>query len=157
MALRKKKCTKRFDSTKDIFINSLIKNGKKRTSEKIFANVFKMLQKLSPKSSRSVLLRTLTNNMSLIKLRNIANKKKRRNKQTRLLPHLLNKNSRIKFAIKLIIKNSNVRSHKKSSSIQLLSSYVLNSIKNLDETSTLRDDIHKISFNHKKYSHFRWF
>merc|ERR1711879_249450 len=43
---KKKKCTKRFDSTKDIFINSLIKNGKKRTSEKIFCKCFQNAAKI---------------------------------------------------------------------------------------------------------------
>merc|ERR1712173_525145 len=62
---KKKNYIEHFDSTKNIFINLLIKNGKKKTSEKIFANTFKVLQKSSSKSSKTVLLRTITNNMSL--------------------------------------------------------------------------------------------
>ena len=88
-------------------INHLIKNGEKKTSEKILLKSLKTLQKNSLKKSKKILQLALIHSTPIFKLHKISNKKlKKRTKKVREIPAFIsNRQSRISLTIKLILRN----------------------------------------------------
>jgi ribosomal protein S7 len=87
--------------------NLLLKNGKKRTSEKIFSNTLKKIQKSHIKQATNILRIAIINISPLFKI-NFYSQQKRKKKQIKEIPVFIHKNNfRVSLAIKLILKNLN--------------------------------------------------
>ena len=91
-----KKCHLMFK--KNIY-NTIMKNGKKRVSEKILLKVLKELQK-TPKNSRNVFKLSVLNSSPVIFLKQI----KRKRKKIKEFPFILNSKLRVSYGLKNLIK-----------------------------------------------------
>lgn len=129
--------------------NTIMKNGKKHISEKIFLKVLKSLQKTS-KNCQSVFKLSVLNSSPVIFLKHI----KRKRKQTKEFPFILNPNLRSSYGLKNLIKVC--RKEKKNIYLNLKME-ILNSSNKVGKTFDSKIDIHKDAFLKKKFSNYRWF
>lgn len=135
---------------KNKIIANLIKNGNRKTCEKKIFKLIKYIQKENQKNHIDIIISSIKNNLTIIKLKEMKQKKR---KSKKYLPYVLAKNDRINSTIKNIIKNVS----EKPPIIQSLKKEFILSSKN---ESTLKE---KIELNHtaailkKRYSRFRWF
>jgi ribosomal protein S7 len=97
---------KKFEIKKKI-VNHFMKDGKKPTSEKILLNSLKELQKSSLKQSEELIKNAVINLLPIFKINKIENKKQKKNKRKiKEIPlFIVNNNSRISLAIKIIIES----------------------------------------------------
>lgn len=97
---------------KKIFINNLLKKGKKNNSEKIFKNILIDLKKKTKQKPMFILLKSIKNLLPKLKIISIPNKKRNRNKKKKKDSYFLmylNFNKQIQQSIQLLIKNSNIK------------------------------------------------
>lgn len=139
------------------FINHLMKNGEKKTSEKILLKSLKTLQKNSIKKSQKIYQLALIHSTPIFKLHKISNKKlKKRTKKVREIPTFIsNKQSKISLAIKLILKNlkrkENLRSY------QELKKEILSSATEKSNTIQIKNELQKHILTKKRYFlYYRW-
>lgn len=101
---------------KKLFINILLKKGKKTNSENIFKNILINLKKITKQKPFFILLKCIKNLSPKIKIINLMNTRKRkgkkrnnnkRNKSSFLF--FLNNDKQIKMSIKWLILNSNLK------------------------------------------------
>lgn len=138
-------------------INHLIKNGEKKTSEKILLKSLKTLQKNSLKKSKKILQLALIHSTPIFKLHKISNKKiKKRTKKIREIPAFIsNKQSRISLAIKLVLKN--IKKKKNLEFYQELKKEILLNAINKNNTIQTKNELQKHILTKKRYFLFyRW-
>lgn len=137
-------------------INHLIKNGEKKTSEKILLKSLKTLQKNSLKTSKKILQLALIHSTSIFKLHKISNKKiKKRTKKIREIPAFLsNKRTRTSLAIKFILRNIKKKNLK---FYQKLKKEILLNALNKNNTIQIKNELQKHILTKKRYFLFyRW-
>jgi ribosomal protein S7 len=138
------------------FINQVMKNGGKQTSEKIILKSFKELQKKSLKKSNEIIKLALLYSIPVFKFNIITNKKVKKNKKkVKEIPSFItNTNSRISLAIKFILKT--IKKKKEIFYSKLNKELLLNSQKK-GETIQMKNDLQKEIIKKKRYLKFyRW-
>lgn len=137
--------------TKFNFIQSLILNGKKATSEKIFLNLIKMTNKNFKKDFFSLTKLVIKNKISVVSILKI---KKR--KHSIILPFFLKKSFRTIYSIKSIISNS--RSRKQTSiNIALYQEYRDSLYNNKTVKNNSNREKHVLASLNKNFATYRWF
>lgn len=132
--------------------NLLLNNGKKQISEKIFFKSLKLIQKNQKKKSCDNIIKlALTNSSPTVYLKQIKRKKTTKTE----FPFLLNTNLKLFYGTNFIIKSSQIK--KNCFFFEKLSTEFLNSAQNIGESIKKKKEIHKLAFQKKKYTHFRWF
>lgn len=152
MGFRKKKVT----ILKNRIINIFMKNGKKRTSEKILLRSSKLLQKSSNKNFQNLVQLAIINTTSAFKINEQVMKKGKR-KSKKVTPSFIVKDSlRIMTALKFI-KNT-VQRNKSSTSLykdlanEILSSFLSKS-QSIEQKTKLQT---QILVNKRYLSKFKW-
>lgn len=146
----------KFEVKKKI-INHLVKNGEKKTSEKLLLQSFKELQKESKKQSETLIKLSLANSTPIFKLHKIENKKQRKkNRKIKEIPSFLSSNkARISLAIKFILKVTNRNKTKKY--FEKLNKEILLNISQTGEASIVKNDLQKQVLLNKRYFQFyKW-
>ena len=95
---------------KQLFINMLLKRGKKTSSENIFKNVLINLKKITKQKPNFILFQAIENLLPKLKAISITNKKrKKKKKRDRYFLMLLDENKQIKKSISwLLVSNLNI-------------------------------------------------
>ena len=137
---------------KQSILNSIMVNGSKRTSEKIFLKSMKLVQIVEPqKSFETILKLAVLNSSPAIYIKKIRRKRKR----TVEFPFLLKPQLRVSYGIKFIIRYS------KKSSIapffKSLNTELLNSSKKVSSSFKAKTSLYKEAFLKKKFANYRWF
>lgn len=95
--------------TKRLFINILLKKGKKTKSENIFKNILINLKKITKQKPYFILLKCINNLLPKLKTINIPNKKKgKKRKKDLYFLMFLNENKQIKTSIKWLFLSTNL-------------------------------------------------
>nr|YP_010393997.1 ribosomal protein S7 [Hyaloperonospora arabidopsidis]DAZ88005.1 TPA_asm: ribosomal protein S7 [Hyaloperonospora arabidopsidis] len=96
---------------KKLFINMLLKKGKKTCSESIFKNILINLKKITKQNPNLILFKSIDNLLPKLKAISIPNKKrnKKKKKKDRYFLMLLNKDKQIKKSISWLLLNSNLK------------------------------------------------
>ena len=96
---------------KKLFINMLLKKGKKTCSESIFKNILINLKKTTKQNPNLILFKSIENLSPKLKAISIPNKKrkKKNKKRDRYFLMLLNSNKQIKKSIAWLLLNSNLK------------------------------------------------
>ena len=134
------------------FINYLMLKGKKSTSESIFFNIFKLLQKISVKNIIYVIKFSLINSSVIISTYKIKNKKKR---IIREIPFIISSKKRIFNAIKLSI--NFIRLEFKNNFLINYKNEIIKILKKNSDFLIKKDETHSSALKNKAYAHFRWF
>ena len=139
-------------STKSIklkFLNFMLTNGKKYTSEKLLLDSLKIIQKKKKKNSKSIIklsLKSVNIILSTIQIK--------RRKLVTSVPFFLTKSKRLSNSIKLIVKDS--ISSKKNLPLGLQDN-ILKLSENKGDTKSKSISIHTNAFTNKNLSNYRWF
>lgn len=141
---------KKENNTKTIILKTLTLKGNKYTSEKLFDQSIRKIQKTSLKNSKSVIKISLKNISPVL-----SSLKIRKRKTITLVPFFLKKSKRLSHAIKLIVKKSQER--KKKEFISEFSEEILSSSNNKGYSKSTVLNSHVSSFMNKNFSNFRWF
>lgn len=94
---------------KKLFINMLLKKGKKINSENIFKNILIDLKRITKQKPYFILLKCIKNLLPKLKAINIPNKKKSKKKKDRYFLMFLNEEKQIKQSIAWLFLNSNIK------------------------------------------------
>nr|YP_010394744.1 ribosomal protein S7 [Phytophthora tubulina]DAZ89181.1 TPA_asm: ribosomal protein S7 [Phytophthora tubulina] len=95
---------------KKLFINMLLKKGKKTCSENIFKNILINLKKITKQKPNFILFKSIDNLLPKLKAISIPNKKrKKKKKKDRYFLMLLNENKQIKKSVFWLLLNSNLK------------------------------------------------
>ena len=141
---------KKSKNLKEILSNNLMKNGNKKTSEKIILKTFKKLQKETSIDHLHLIKQSIINTAPIIKLKEI---KKKRRKTKKYLPYVLNKKKRVSISVKNIITNINP----KITTTKSLKNEILLATKNEGGAIKRKTEYHESAILKKKYAFFRWF
>jgi small subunit ribosomal protein S7 len=139
------------------FINHLIKNGEKKTSEKLLLQSLKELQKETTKQPKTLIKLALANSTPIFKLHKIENKKQRKkNRKVKEIPSFLSsQKARVSLAIKFIIKVTKKKKTKRC--FEKLNKEILLNINNTGEASLIKNDLQKQVLLNKRYFQFyKW-
>lgn len=142
---------------KNKLINHLMRNGEKKTSEKILLQSLKELQKASLKQTKKLLKTALINTAPVFKLHIIKNKKqKKKNRKIKTIPFFIyNNTSRVSLAIKFILET--VTSKKATNFYLKLNEEILLNSKQQGETIKVKTDLQKQVIANKRYfKFFKW-
>ena len=95
---------------KKLFVNVLLKKGKKTKSENIFKNILIDLKKKTKQKPIFILSKCINNLLSKLKTFSLTNKKKKKKKKKKDLYFLifLNEDKQIKISINWLFSNSNL-------------------------------------------------
>nr|YP_010394821.1 ribosomal protein S7 [Phytophthora megakarya]DAZ89258.1 TPA_asm: ribosomal protein S7 [Phytophthora megakarya] len=96
---------------KKLFINMLLKNGKKTCSENIFKNILINLKKTTKQKPNFILFKSIDNLLPKLKAISIPNKKrnKKKKKKDRYFLMLLNEDKQIKKSVSWLLLNANLK------------------------------------------------
>nr|YP_010394309.1 ribosomal protein S7 [Phytophthora fragariae]DAZ88317.1 TPA_asm: ribosomal protein S7 [Phytophthora fragariae] len=96
---------------KKLFINMLLKKGKKTYSENIFKNILINLKKITQQKPNFILFKSIDNLLPKLKAISIPNKKrkKKNKKKDRYFLMLLNEDKQIKKSVYWLLSNSNLK------------------------------------------------
>ena len=152
MGFRKKKVT----VLKNRIVNIFMKNGKKRTGEKILLKSSKLLQKSSRKNFQNLVQLAIINTTSAFKINEQVMKKGKR-KSTKITPSFIVKDSlRIMTALKFIKntvqKNKNFTNFYKNLANEILASFSSKS-QSIEQKTKLQT---QILLNKRYLSRFKW-
>lgn len=129
---------------KKLFINMLLKKGKKTCSENIFKNILINLKKITKQKPNFIIFKSVDNLLPKLKAISIPNKKrkKKNKKKDRYFLMLLNKNKQIKKSISWLLLNSNLKT---------LTNEIIQTSKNKSKTINTKKqyykNIKKLKFN----------
>jgi len=130
--------------------NNLMLNGKKIKIENILKKSIKIFQKKNKKNHVNVLKKSIIKATPVVKLCEVKNKK-RRKKNNKIFPYIINKKVRLSLGIKNIIKKTqkpiHLNFHKE----------IIDQLKNNNESMNNQIENYKMSIKLKKSSFFRWF
>lgn len=136
--------------------NHLLKDGEKKTSEKVMMQSFKGLQKNSLKNPKKLIKIAVINSAPMFKIQTIKNKKKKKKKRKVIkVPFFItSSNSRMSSAIKLIInsiKEKQFKMHVK------LNEEVLAASQKKGVTVQTKNEIQKqVVLNSRNFKLYRW-
>jgi small subunit ribosomal protein S7 len=133
------------------FIKCLMLKGKKSISEKIFFNIFVLLQTIFTKNIVFFFKCSLINSSLIISTYKIKKKKR----ILREIPFLLSLNKRIIWAVKNIIKIINLQV--KNCFITKFKNEIIKVLKKNSEILVKKNEMHLLALKNKAYAHFRWF
>ena len=141
---------------KSKIVNTLMKNGRKITGEKILLKSLKSLQKLTDKSFKVLLHSAIVNSASAFKVNEQAVKKGKRKAIKNIPSFIINDSLRITTALKLLTristKNKNSNFLYKKLVSEILSSSALKS-QSIDRKNEIQ---RQILVNRRYLSKFRW-
>ena len=138
-------------------INHLMRNGKKKTSEKVLLKSFKDLQKRSKKKSRNIIKLALIYSTPIFKFHRIKNKKvKKRTNNVREIPSFIsNTRSRTSLAIKFIL--TSIKNKKEHKSYKKLKNEIILNATNKSNNIQVKNDLQKNILVKKHYFlYYRW-
>lgn len=132
-----------------------MKNGEKKTSEKLLLQSVKELQKNSSKETKTLIKLALLNTTPVLKLNVIKNKKRKGKKKTKIIPSFIpNNRARISKAIKFILEA--IKKKPGNFYTKFNKELLLNS-QNLGDAVQIKNDNQKQALIHKRYlTFFRW-
>ena len=140
------------NSIKNSFLNLIMFNGNKKTSEKLVIKSLKKLQKkFNQKNFNDLIKIGLINSSPIFLVKNI----KRKRKQTVEFPFLLNYKLRLFYGIKFILRNCLNKQNQKF--YNKLEQELVNSCNNLGQSVKIKKDLHKEAVVKKKFANYRWF
>nr|YP_010117832.1 ribosomal protein S7 [Phytophthora agathidicida]QPN53804.1 ribosomal protein S7 [Phytophthora agathidicida]QTV76622.1 ribosomal protein S7 [Phytophthora agathidicida]QTV76739.1 ribosomal protein S7 [Phytophthora agathidicida]QTV76778.1 ribosomal protein S7 [Phytophthora agathidicida]DAD54858.1 TPA_asm: ribosomal protein S7 [Phytophthora agathidicida] len=126
---------------KKLFINMLLKKGKKTCSENIFKNILINLKKTTKQKPNFILFKSIDNLLPKLKAISIPNKKKNK-KKDRYFLMLLNEDKQIKKSILWLLLNANLKN---------LTNEIIQTSKNKSKTINTKKqyykNIKKLKFN----------
>lgn len=137
--------------------NHLMRNGEKKTSEKLLLQSLKELQKTSSKQTKNLIKLALTQTTPIFKLQKIENKKQRKkNRKIKEVPFfILNNETRLSLAIKFILKV--IKKKKAKNFYTKLNQEILQNIKIEGEASEVKNNLQKQVLLNKRYFYFyKW-
>lgn len=128
---------------KKLFINVLLKKGKKTKAENIFKNILIKLKKITKQKPSFVLLKCINNLVPKLKTINLPNKKKgKKRKKDLYFLMFLNEDKQIKISINWLFSNSNLEN---------IANEIIQTSKNKSKTFNFKKqyyrDIKKLKFN----------
>ena len=141
---------------KNKIVNTLMKNGKKTTGEKILLKSLKSLQKSTNKNFKILLHSAITNSASAFKVNEQAVKKGKRKATKNIPSFIIDDSLRITTALKLLTKTS---SKNKSSDFlyKKLVAEILSSSALKSQSVDQKNEIQKQILLNKRYlAKFRW-
>nr|YP_010507785.1 ribosomal protein S7 [Phytophthora hedraiandra]UXG55912.1 ribosomal protein S7 [Phytophthora hedraiandra] len=95
---------------KKLFINMLLKKGKKTCSENIFKNILINLKKITKQKPNFILFKSIDNLLPKLKAISIPNKKRnKKKKKDRYFLMLLNEDKQIKKSVSWLLLNVNLK------------------------------------------------
>nr|YP_010394900.1 ribosomal protein S7 [Phytophthora aleatoria]DAZ89337.1 TPA_asm: ribosomal protein S7 [Phytophthora aleatoria] len=95
---------------KKLFINMLLKKGKKTCSENIFKNILINLKKITKQKPNFILFKSIDNLLPKLKAISIPNKKRnKKKKKDRYFLMLLNTDKQIKKSVSWLLLNANLK------------------------------------------------
>lgn len=121
---------------KKIFINMLLKKGKKNNSENIFKNILINLKKTTKQKPYFILLKCIKNLLPKLKAISIPNKKKntKKKKKDSYFLMFLNEEKQIKQSISWLILNSNLKN---------ITNEIIQTSKNKSKTINTKKELYK--------------
>nr|YP_010395043.1 ribosomal protein S7 [Phytopythium vexans]DAZ89480.1 TPA_asm: ribosomal protein S7 [Phytopythium vexans] len=127
---------------KKIFINILLKKGKKTNSEHIFKNILINLKKNTKQKPIFILIKCIKNLLPKLKAISIPNKKKSKKKKDAYFLIFFNEDKQIKKSISWLLLNSNLKN---------ITNEIIQTSKNKSKTINTKKqyykDIKKLKFN----------
>lgn len=139
-------------------LNHTLKDGQKKTSEKILIKTFKSLQKSQKKSHTEIVKLSIINATPTYRIIKLKNNRRRKKKFIKEIPAFLSTYKfRSSWALKYLIKTSQL--HKKTSNIfhDQLKDETLLSAKQEGNTVKFKIETQKQALKQKKYfRHYRW-
>ena len=128
---------------KKIFINILLKKGKKNNSENIFKNILINLKKKTKQKPNFILLKCIKNLLPKLKAISIPNKKKsNKKKKDSFFLMFLNEDKQIKKSVIWLVKNTN---------LQNINNEIIQTSKNKSKIINIKKqmykDIKKLKYN----------
>lgn len=137
-------------------LNHILKDGKKKTSEKILIKSFKSIQKSQKKPHHDIIKLSIINSTPAFRIIKLKNNRRRKKKSTKEIPAFLSTYLfRSSWALKYLIQAS----RKKTSNIfcdQLTNETLLNA-KHEGNTVKFKSEIQDQALQKKKYfRHYRW-
>jgi ribosomal protein S7 len=128
---------------KKIFINMLLKKGKKMNSENIFKNILINLKKTTKQKPNFILIKAIKNLLPKLKAISNTNKKKSNKKKKNMyFLMFLNEDKQIKKSISWLLSNSNLKN---------ITNEIIQTSKNKSKTINTKKqyykDIKKLKFN----------
>ena len=137
-------------------LNHILKDGKKKTSEKILTRSFKSIQKSQKKSHNDIMKLSIINLTPTFRVIKLKNNKRRKTKSTKEIPAFLSTYFfRSSWALKYLIQAS----RKKTSNVfcnQLTDEALLNA-KHEGNAVKFKNEIQDQVLQKKKYfRHYRW-
>lgn len=128
---------------KKLFVNILLKKGKKTKSENIFKNILINLKKITKQKPSFILLKSINNLVPKLKTINLPNKKKgKKRKKDLYFLMFLNEEKQIKTSINWLFSNSNLEN---------IVNEIIQTSKNKSKTINFKKeyyrDIKKLKFN----------
>ena len=129
---------------KQIFLNMLLKKGKKTNSENIFKKILINLKKTTKQKPYFILLKCIKNLLPKLKAISIPNKKKnnKKRKKDSFFLIFLNEDKQIKKSIMWLIKNSNLKAI-----VNVIIQTSKNEGKIINIKKQMYKDIKKLKFN----------
>ena len=121
---------------KKIFINMLLKKGKKNNSENIFKNILINLKKTTKQKPYFILLKCIKNLLPKLKAISIPNKKKntKKKKKDSYFLMFLNEEKQIKQSISWLTLNSNIKN---------ITNEIVQTSKNKSKTINTKKELYK--------------
>lgn len=137
-------------------LNHILKDGKKKTSEKILIKSFKSIQKAQKKSHNDIMKLSIINATPTFRIIELKNNKRRKKKSTKEIPAFLSTYLfRSSWALKYLIQAS----RKKTANIffnQLTNEALLNA-KHEGNAVKFKNEIQEQALRKKNYfRHYRW-
>jgi len=133
----------------NLFVDCLMKKGKKHTAEVLMLDVAKILRKDYKKNPFIVIAVALENTTPLIGFRNI-----RLRGSSYKIPYFLKEKERLKLTIGWFLE---VARRSKSSTSKSLAKELIQASLKQGELIKKRDEIHKLGNQNKVFAHYRWF
>ena len=131
------------------FVNCMMWDGKKSTSEKIFYDAMKILQQKSGDDPVKVFKKAVENVKPVLEV-----KTRRVGGANYQVPVEVNPNRRISLSIRWLI--TYTRARKEKSMEERLAAELLEAANNRGAAIKKREDVHKMAEANKAFAHYRW-
>jgi small subunit ribosomal protein S7 len=131
------------------FVNCMMWDGKKSTSEKIFYNAMKILQQKSGDDPVKVFKKAVENVKPVLEV-----KTRRVGGANYQVPVEVNPSRRISLSIRWLI--TYTRGRKEKSMEERLAAELLEAANNRGAAIKKREDVHKMAEANKAFAHYRW-
>jgi small subunit ribosomal protein S7 len=141
---------------KEKILNHILKNGKKKTSEKMLNKSFKLMQKSQKKSHNEIFKLSIINSTPTFRVIKLKNNKRRKKKSIKEIPAFLSTYMfRSSWALKYLIQTS--KKKQSGTFFDQLKTETLLSAKYEGNTIKLKNEVQDQALQKKKYfRHYRW-